>query len=268
MANIFEYGVKAADVLATKTRRGLMAAADYVKLQAISAELNGSSDYTGTPDVHLRTTNRFVFLESPSSQQFLSNLYWDGTNYQRFNVANPGVVFLISNTLIQVYTTPAGANPAVITLVGSFTPASLGLVLDPPRVFAGGGATVSALNVTWTNLPGVPSTNTGGVLGGTPATGSVFTAPVNGWYHFEASGWFATSALGTHRELAFFYNGATYYGVQSHTPVGGGAASQLAGSVDLPMVTGNTVVPQVHQDSGGALVWTNYNYSVRYLGVL
>jgi hypothetical protein len=57
-----------------------------------------------------------VLLGGAGSVQAVYNGYFDGTNWQRFNTANPYLAWWIGPTTVQLFAAPAGANP-----VGSMT---------------------------------------------------------------------------------------------------------------------------------------------------
>lgn len=280
--NITQFGKKAADKLATATNNGLLAAADYVKLQALhwggsdNNRLLLPPDYTsfvaeesGGGDAHLRSPNRDVFLEAKANQNYAVNAYYDGTNWNRFDVAQPAwCLSLLAGTTFLLRTVAAGANPIVWTTVGSFTPNTLGLVMDPPRVQTRGGS-VSPGSGVETNMPAPTNIdlNTGGVLGGTPyASGGGFTVPVAGLYQFFFSGWFVANGGGTRRYAALKHSGIGLFAVQSAI-ASATATHNFSVSAQLSCAAGAVVTPVMYQDSGINIAWTTYTFGARYLGV-
>jgi hypothetical protein len=125
MASIVQYGKRAADVLATATNRGLLAATDFVKLQLLRFSGNRlllPPDYTSfvaqetgsgaTADAHLRAGGRYTFLEAPGNSHITANAYYDGTNWQRYNTAAAAYLFIVNaGGEFDFWTAAAGANP-------------------------------------------------------------------------------------------------------------------------------------------------------------
>lgn len=86
----------------------------------------------------VESADGYLMLMSRSGGHVGANAYWDGTNWNRYDVAQPsGVIIAAGNPLLQVFGATAGANPigwstkASIDAAGTMTLAG-GLVVNAP----------------------------------------------------------------------------------------------------------------------------------------
>lgn len=88
MATIFQYGQKAADELATATRRGLLAAADFVKLQTLTQADYSNLKLTANPPKArlVRLAAQAIVTATPTA------LIFDTARYNSFGAASSGVL--------------------------------------------------------------------------------------------------------------------------------------------------------------------------------
>lgn len=128
---------------------------DYAsEVGAISA--NGSA--------HLRAQTVSAFVESPTASHLTSNAYYDGTNWQRYNIAAGGYVVVAAATGLLIYTFAAAANPIAFSA-------------DSPRTLVVG--------TLWANA--AFAANWGNTGGGNPTV----------QYAVNAEGWIVLKGLAT-----------------------------------------------------------------------
>jgi hypothetical protein len=82
-------------------------------------------------------------VESKSGSYLAGNLYWDATNWQRFDTASGGAMLTVSAAgALNFWTTPAGANPATVTNMLAVT--NTGNVTVTQGSFSGNGSVPGA----------------------------------------------------------------------------------------------------------------------------
>lgn len=219
-----------------------------------------------------RAENGGMYIAALKSPHLSANCYWDGANWRRYNTANAASIFVLRDNAFQldVYYAAPGANPiAAWTAAYTISLEEMARQCNSPRVQCRGGS-FSPAHATWTNAPAFTSidANTGGLAGGTPWNNAtrVFTAPMNGQYLFTFSGYFDPSTAGNYRSINLYNSSLAYQYEQSAPPPGPGYSRSLTTSGLFFMVAGETVSPQVYQDTGLNHPWTNRMFSVRYVG--
>jgi hypothetical protein len=120
--NITQFGKKAANRVVTATNNGLMLASDYVKLTYVTTPVANTLDLFGgawrfTKDPVGRGMANATLTDGIATARGAwhngANCYFDGTNWQRQNIALPAQVFVMrdTNRTWEVYHVAAGANP-------------------------------------------------------------------------------------------------------------------------------------------------------------
>jgi hypothetical protein len=67
---------------------------------------------TATMSLDLQSPGQYLMLQSKSGTHVAGNLYWDGTNWMRFDTAAAGSIWIASGGTGSFLTAAAGANPA------------------------------------------------------------------------------------------------------------------------------------------------------------
>lgn len=114
-------------------------------------------------NISVESSDGYAFMSAGLNSHLGSNAYWDGANWNRFNVANPGSYLGVQATVFTWGTTAAGANPAVFTqrfsvdntgnltvggIVSAGTLTSSGAVNGASLVVSGAGSIGTTLTVT------------------------------------------------------------------------------------------------------------------------
>jgi hypothetical protein len=108
-----------------------------------SIVFGNSGEYIRNPknavnNLSIESSDGYVFSASKNGAFLTGNAYWDGTNWQRFDVSIAGAYLSVSNAAMVYATAAAGANP--ITETSVFTVTNAGNLTMP------GTANVGALN--------------------------------------------------------------------------------------------------------------------------
>jgi hypothetical protein len=155
-----------------------------------------------SPDLHLRNPKGYAFVESKFGSYLCGNLSYDGVNWNRIDTSQPGVLFVISPSSILLYSTPAGANPAVLTSAGGFSPFNFAWAVLPAsaHVYATVATVVPNLTVQPITFSTVITSTAGQPSSANPwnvASPTRMTAPVAGYYAFGGGIVWPTSIGGT-----------------------------------------------------------------------
>ena len=277
MANIFQYGVKAANTLATATRAGLLSAAHFTQLTNAAVWSTrfraGSAGHTGNVMVDAVAPDGNLVLNGQVSSSLASNLRLrdDDSAWDHNNAAQPGQAFILrstgGNNTVEFYNAPAGGPPAALANLWALSDVQFGNDFKPPVLHGYHNAnqaipTALATPLAFNSL----YTNNAGATGAAPATATsplTITIPVSGWWLFNASVYFAASAAGTARQIFWRINGANDFGHVSMLPPG--AVQQLNSTLLTYCTATNTVQLMFYQDSGGALNVLNYAGSLPWV---
>jgi hypothetical protein len=68
-----------------------------------------------TSALDIQSPTNYLMLQSKSGTHMTGNLYWDGTNWQRYDTAAAGSLWIASGGLGYFYSVAAGANPASLS---------------------------------------------------------------------------------------------------------------------------------------------------------
>lgn len=268
-------------------RGGLLSMIDAVRLAAFRLAANGRGillppDFTAlvgalstNGTAHLRSPAGNAFVESTTSSHITCNLYFDGTNWNLMNTGLPGWLMVVAGgQLLNLYTAPAAANPATLTVVGSFTPNMLGQAMNPPRAHVWGNGTSQTVNNTTITpvLFNAVIYNNGGATGAAMwAAGSPgrFTIAVAGTYEVGGTLVFNNGGGGTFRMAFLRINGTALKGAGTAPPLVGGQVRVSAHTV-RSFAAGDFVELCAYQDSGGVMTvlgsGEEESFHIQYLG--
>lgn len=113
----------------------------------------------GAGSLAIEAPTQYLMLHSKSGTHVTGNLYWDGTNWMRYDTAAAASMVVTSSGGINMYTVAAGANPAT-ALVNLMTLNAAGAVS-----IAGALSGVTTLSMSGTLSAGGVNTGTLGVSG-------------------------------------------------------------------------------------------------------
>jgi hypothetical protein len=223
-------------------------------------------------DVHLRAGDAVgsqAMVESAANAFLVSNAYWDGANWYRFDIAAPSCAFVAIGTGIRFNTAAAGVNP--ITWTTTDIPAaslpSLPHVLDPSRCRVAGTTAQTIAASTFVPLIFQSAEyNTAGAVGGAVpwavGTPSRMYARRTGLHAVGGGTQFLTSTGGTIRRVCMAING-TQKGPSVHIPpMGGSNSNDIFVSTEFRLTAGDYVEVMGYNDVAGGL---NCNGSVGWL---
>jgi len=138
----FNYGLYIGAPNGATTNLGLYNAGATQLVGALSIGNNATPPIIRTPagsnqSLSLESPLQYAFLSSRTGSHIAGNAYWDGSNWQRYDVAQPSSYVVAGQSAIQLATAPAGANPitwtnrmsidaasGLVTLAGNLTAAN------------------------------------------------------------------------------------------------------------------------------------------------
>jgi hypothetical protein len=81
---------------------------------------------TNSQDIEVESPGRYAFFTSKLGSYIAANAYYDGTNWQRYDTAQPVALWAVTTSVIGMYGAAAGANP--VTMATRLTIDNTGLV--------------------------------------------------------------------------------------------------------------------------------------------